>query len=363
MSEFTQWMVDWMEDHLDKKFNLNELAVHMGYSPYYCSFRFHQATGMTIRSYVKNRRLFLSAADLKEEGRIIDIAIKYGYASQEAYSRAFKNTFGVAPGEFRARDLPLQSMPGLKIVERKGTNALRNADNITSAALPEKKTDYEDSEILNVLNGQDMYDEFSRKEMMGKSGYIPFNEAMCVNPTSTPLFDDHFIHLRASGHGVSTGDYHDKVVSHIRRIDLDKYKLIVLWFGEDMFCQMNMLTMLAYLEQIGFEGIVHHNSFRDDEFKVAQYEVFLGSYYSIYRSLLVNQEFPKKALTPVMYQSARLYMEMSQADNRITDYISRNNYLADDELVRLLMHRFQTLGYGDLQYFKLIDEYRRQHST
>lgn len=36
----------------------------------------------------------------------------------------------------------------------------------------------------------------------------------------------------------------------------NKFDTIVLWFGDDMFCQINMLTILAYLEQCNFEGDV-----------------------------------------------------------------------------------------------------------
>lgn len=97
MNEHIQFMIDWIEDRLKDSFSLDELASHMGYSPYYCSFRFHQATGISIRRYILLRRLFLSTQDLADGKKIIDIAINYDYSSQEAYSRAFKAVFGMNP--------------------------------------------------------------------------------------------------------------------------------------------------------------------------------------------------------------------------------------------------------------------------
>ena len=93
MNEHIQQMIDWIESSLKEEFSLNELSRYMGYSPYYCSFRFHQVTGISIRRYILLRRLYLSTEDLKNDRKIIDIALDYDYSSQEAYSRAFKNVF------------------------------------------------------------------------------------------------------------------------------------------------------------------------------------------------------------------------------------------------------------------------------
>lgn len=52
MNAYIQSMIDWIEEHLSNTISLDELAKYIGYSPYYCSFKFHQATGISIRKYV-----------------------------------------------------------------------------------------------------------------------------------------------------------------------------------------------------------------------------------------------------------------------------------------------------------------------
>ena len=42
---------------------------------------------------------------------------------------------------------------------------------------------------------------------MGDSDYAPFNEAMCVNPATTQVFDEDFIKTRAEGHNSSVESY------------------------------------------------------------------------------------------------------------------------------------------------------------
>ncbi len=115
MNEHIQRMIDWIEAHLKKEFSLDELSRYMGYSPYYCSFKFHQVTGISIRRYILLRRLYLSTEDLKKHRKIIDVVFDYEYSSQEAYSRAFKNVFGISPREFQLNKMPIQSFVKLNI--------------------------------------------------------------------------------------------------------------------------------------------------------------------------------------------------------------------------------------------------------
>ena len=127
-----------------------------------------------------------------------------------------------------------------------------------------------------------------------------------------------------------------------------------LWFGEDMFCQMNLLTILSYLEQSRYEGKVYLNSFREDEFKVNQIELELGNYSSVYNEVLVNHKKTFYKVPPVMYQAIDLYLKMLKEDNAVMKFISKNKDLLTQELLTKLFQLFPTIGYGDSQYIELI---------
>ncbi|SFF17153.1 hypothetical protein SAMN05216378_5268 [Paenibacillus catalpae] len=212
-----------------------------------------------------------------------------------------------------------------------------------------------EQDVLNLLNGQAMYDEFSNKRLMGDSDYAPFNEAMCVNATTVSIFDHAFIQTRASGHHESVENYSDKVIKPLYNLFNKSYNNIVLWFGEDMFCQMNLLTILAYLEQSRYKGKVFYNRFRENEFKVSQTELTLGRYYSVYVDVLVNHRKPAHELPPVMDQAIELFLEMQTADNAVTKYISNHKHLPVSELLERLFEVFPNVGYGDTQYIELIE--------
>src|SRR5699024_827400 len=115
MNDLVQEMIDWIEKHLKDPFSLDQLSGHMGYSPYYCSFKFHQVTGISIRRYLLLRRLYVSTNELANNKRILDIAFEYDYSSQEAYSRAFISVFGISPKDYQNMQLPVQSFPKLTI--------------------------------------------------------------------------------------------------------------------------------------------------------------------------------------------------------------------------------------------------------
>ncbi|MBW8347844.1 AraC family transcriptional regulator [Bacillus sp. IITD106] len=221
--------------------------------------------------------------------------------------------------------------------------------------LKNRKQELFDKDVLNILNGQVMYEEFKNKKLMGDSDYVPFNEAMCVNATTTSIFDHAFIQTRAAGHKESVENYTKKVIKPLNNLFKKSYNYIVLWFGEDMFCQMNLLTILAYLEQSQYKGKVFFNSFREDEFKVSQTELTLGSYFSVYKEVLVNHMKPTTEVLPVMYQAIELFLEMQTENNKVIKYILKNKHLPTSELLKRLFEVFPTVGYGDSQYLELID--------
>lgn len=107
-NETVQKMIDWIENNICENPSLIKMSKQIGYSSYYCSVQFHKISGMTIKSYISNRRLALATIELRDTSkRIIDIAIKYGYSSQEAFTRAFSMMFECTPASYRRNPVPI----------------------------------------------------------------------------------------------------------------------------------------------------------------------------------------------------------------------------------------------------------------
>ncbi len=92
----------WIENHITEEFTLFDLANQAGYSPFYFSRLFRLVAGITIKRYIAGRRLCRAAFDIRDtQERLIDIAVKYGFSSQEAMTRALKTEYGCTPYAFR----------------------------------------------------------------------------------------------------------------------------------------------------------------------------------------------------------------------------------------------------------------------
>lgn len=359
MNDWIQEMIDWIEAHLFEDFSLLRLSEKMGYSPYYCSFKFRHHTGVSIKSYRTLRRLYVASVSLiNSQERILDIAIEHGYSSQEAFARTFKDVFGVTPMTFRKQQKPWQSYFKLNIEQGEDITMIDISQKLVITELQNQLTTFADQDILNVLNGQVMFEQFRTQELMGKSEYVPFNEAMCVHESTADIFNHAFNQIRADGHRSSLTEYEQIVVDPLTPLLTKDYRCIVLWFGEDMFCQINLLTILAYLEQSGYAGIVYFNAVQEQTYDVQQTEIPLGGYTSVYREVLLDKRMPDVQLMPVMYQGISLYLDLHQDDNELTRYIWSHPKESKEEIMHNMLKLFQRYGLGDRQYLELIEKVR-----
>ncbi|NYH55162.1 AraC family transcriptional regulator [Nocardiopsis arvandica] len=73
---------------------------------------FSALAGMPLSEYVRRRRLTLAGTEvLRGEAGLLDIAVRHGYGSAEAFARAFRAMHGVGPGEARRTGAVLNSQP------------------------------------------------------------------------------------------------------------------------------------------------------------------------------------------------------------------------------------------------------------
>ncbi|KKO50753.1 AraC family transcriptional regulator [Paenibacillus sp. DMB20] len=107
-NEMVQLMVNWVESNLSSTPSLIKMSEQLGYSPYYCSRQFNSITGTTLRDYIWMRRISRAALELRDtDERVLDIAVKYGFSSQEAFTRAFVKAFQVTPQAYRKAPRPI----------------------------------------------------------------------------------------------------------------------------------------------------------------------------------------------------------------------------------------------------------------
>ncbi|MDB5888039.1 MAG: AraC family transcriptional regulator [Rhodocyclales bacterium] len=93
-----------IESHFASDITLDDIANTVGVSRFQTSRAFEAAMGLPIMRYVKSRRLSQAARALALGAPdILAVALDAGYGSHEAFTRAFRDHFGVTPEALRAR--------------------------------------------------------------------------------------------------------------------------------------------------------------------------------------------------------------------------------------------------------------------
>ncbi len=103
-------VLNYIEEHLDQSLQLEILAEVACFSPFHFHRIFLAYLGETLSDYI--RRIRLEKAVLKlcySDEAIGDIGINVGYETPSAFTKAFKNNFGVSPKIFRKKSTVLDT--------------------------------------------------------------------------------------------------------------------------------------------------------------------------------------------------------------------------------------------------------------
>jgi AraC family transcriptional regulator len=93
----------YIESHLAEPMTLDDIAAVSGVSRFHIVRAFAAATGLPVIRYVRARRLTEAARSLANGAPdILSLALEADYGSHEAFTRAFRDQFGVTPEAVRA---------------------------------------------------------------------------------------------------------------------------------------------------------------------------------------------------------------------------------------------------------------------
>lgn len=104
--------LEYIEKNLDAEIDYAAVAQKACCSSYHFQRMFSYMAEVPLSEYIRRRRMSRAAFDLQNTGeRVIDIALKYGYDSPTAFTRAFQKLHGIAPNAARERGVMLKSYP------------------------------------------------------------------------------------------------------------------------------------------------------------------------------------------------------------------------------------------------------------
>lgn len=109
-----QRAIDYIEDHLTEEIDYEKVAAESFSSSYHFQRVFSILCGFTLGEYIRSRRLTLAGAELaKGHGKVIDVALKYGYENPDSFAKAFHKFHGVTPSAAKTNGQNLRSFSKL----------------------------------------------------------------------------------------------------------------------------------------------------------------------------------------------------------------------------------------------------------
>ncbi|WP_343637357.1 AraC family transcriptional regulator [Fluviicola sp.] len=102
-SDYLSELIHYIEDHIEDKFYLEELAKMMHLNKFGFSKKFKALTGMSPMSYVLMKKVFSAKSEIRPDSDLTDIAYAYNFTDMAHFSHSFKKYVGLSPKLYRDR--------------------------------------------------------------------------------------------------------------------------------------------------------------------------------------------------------------------------------------------------------------------
>lgn len=104
---------EYIERHLEEQIQIAKIAGILGCSQDLAPRFFSLLTGISLKDYIRSRRLTLAFKDILNGEKCIDVALRYGYQAEASLSRAFKKQHGISPGDVKKKPTVMKVQPKL----------------------------------------------------------------------------------------------------------------------------------------------------------------------------------------------------------------------------------------------------------
>lgn len=212
---------------------------------------------------------------------------------------------------------------------------------------------------LNITSG-DYFNNYIKTKENGI--FLPFNESILTGPVDINIFSSKFINIRSNYHAVSKDEYLNKLSNIVNPNYINTFDEINLWFGEDTFCVINLITILAYLEQIKYSGIIYYTRIDDYTNKIIKEKelIKLGIFNKVYETVILNKTFIQ---TDISFIDTTItnYLDLHNGLDNVSKYIKNNLDLDDNTLLINSLNNSKDLGLSDVIIQKIINKFKYEY--
>lgn len=91
----------YVDEHIGEKISLDVLAEQVHMSKYHFLRKFKELTGVTVHTFLVNKRLIRACRALQEGASVTESWQRTGFSDYTSFLRNFREAFGVSPGKYR----------------------------------------------------------------------------------------------------------------------------------------------------------------------------------------------------------------------------------------------------------------------
>ena len=257
--------------------------------------------------------------------------------------------------------------------------------------------------ILHITNGDSTTKYLQSLQYEGE--YITWREMLCEGRTSIDVGSESFWKTRfdflKSSYKVSKKTFIDFTLKEYRNLCQQKnQKEIVLWFEYDLFCQINMIAIISWIKryrkgekvslvcsgtiegldkklalcELSKKQIQEHYKNRieltQDDIEYADY---IWQLYCSDSPLRLESVYKFNPMTPFTYLSEAIethlkrFPSIENGLNAVENYIiqtaNSTKPASKNKLVSNLLKNQNTLGFGDIQYLKKLEQLKTMFTS
>jgi len=95
-------LTHWIDDNIHLPLKIEHVAERSGYSRWHLQRMFYQVMKQSLGKYIREKKLMRAADDLLNSNEsVMEISLRYGFESQQSFTRSFTGKYHIPPATFR----------------------------------------------------------------------------------------------------------------------------------------------------------------------------------------------------------------------------------------------------------------------
>ncbi|GLB49565.1 DUF1835 domain-containing protein [Neptunitalea lumnitzerae] len=245
------------------------------------------------------------------------------------------------------------------------------------------------SKTLHITNGDALTEQLSQTSVNGS--IITWREILCEGKTTVDVGSESFWKTRfdylKTNYKTTKQTFIEKTLKEYRRLCNEKQQdEIVLWFDNDLFCQINMIAVISWLKkfrkgvqvslvspkkQFQFFSTMNAEQLEkmyQKRIELTQDDIASADYvwqlycsdspislqnFSSFNSSQFN--FLQEAIQTHLSRFPSIYNGLNSVENFVLSEATKRKLSSKEELIVMSLKNQKSFGFGDLQFENIID--------